>query len=86
MEVAWEDRGNIARTEFDKDVDGLSNIKCEPWDTVSKSVKHWWNRVFDACVNTEILHMPSDTPDGSMIKIVVTKEKDGKNGGMDSGR
>ena len=74
MEIAWEDRGNIARTEFDKDVDGLSNIKCEPWDTVSKSVKEWWGRVFDACVNTEILHTSSGSPDGGMIKIVVTKQ------------
>ena len=37
--------------------------------------------VYDACVNTEILHKSSGSPDGGMIKIVVTKEKKEKNHG-----
>ena len=68
VEVAWEDRGKIPRIEFDKDVDGLSNIKCLPWDDVSETVKDWWNRIFDACVSTKKL----TTIDGK--EILVTGE------------
>ena len=67
MEVAWEDRGSIARANSRK----YTSLR---WNEIHAEARTWWNRVYDACVNTEILHKSSGSPDGGMIKIVVTKQ------------
>ena len=67
MEVAWEDRGSIARANSKK----YTSLR---WNEIHAEARTWWNCVYDACVNTEIPHTSSGSPDGGMIKIVVTKQ------------
>ena len=71
MEIAWEDRGKIPHDAHYQPFGSERGFEFEKLDL---EMKHWWNRVYDACVNTQILHKASGLPDGGMIKIVVTKQ------------
>ena len=70
LEIAWEDRG---RTGWEVWAGEPRERRIE-WNQIAGYMKEHWNNVFDACVNTEILHTSSGSPDGGMIKIVVTKQ------------
>jgi hypothetical protein len=72
MEIAWEDRGKIPHDAYYQPFGPERGFEFENLDF---EMKHWWARVYAACVNTEILHTSSGSPDGGMIKIVVTKQE-----------
>jgi hypothetical protein len=76
MEVAWEDRGKHGWEIWA----GTPRERRIEWHQIAGYMREHWNNVYDACVNTEILHKSSGSPDGGMIKIVVTKESELENG------
>jgi hypothetical protein len=46
MEVAWEDRGKIPHDAYHQPYGPERGFEFEK---LNMEMKHWWNRVFDAC-------------------------------------